>query len=150
MRRRAAVGSDDSYPVADFIAEELERRGFEVIRVGFLRDRRPYPWQKVGFDVGELVARGEASFGVVICYTGTGVCIAANKVRGIRAALCFDSQTAKGARMWNDANVLAISGRLTSNEIAREIIDAWLSVERPDPSEAKNIEELKSRDCITG
>lgn len=143
---RVAVGSDESYPVADFIVNELERRGFEVIRVGFLRNGKPYPWQKVGFEVGELVAKGEAAFGVVICYTGTGVSIAANKVRGIRAALCVDSQTAKGARMWNDANVLAISGRLTSNEVAREIIESWLSVDKPDPSEVENIEELKRRD----
>ena len=143
---RVAVGSDDSYPVADFIVEELERRGFEVIKIGFLENRRPYPWQRVGFEVGELVARGEVLFGVVICYTGTGVSIAANKVRGVRAALCFDSQTARGARKWNDANVLAISGRLTSNEVAREILEAWLS-EGPDPSEKENIEELKRRDC---
>jgi ribose 5-phosphate isomerase B len=141
--RNVAVGSDDHYPVVDFIVEELKRRGFDLIKVGFLREGKPYPWQKVGFEVGELVAKGEALFGVVICYTGTGVCIAANKVKGIRAALCFDSQTARGARMWNDANVLAISGRFTSNEVAREIIDAWLSVEKPDPSEIENIEELK-------
>ncbi|TDA42312.1 MAG: RpiB/LacA/LacB family sugar-phosphate isomerase, partial [Thermoproteota archaeon] len=122
--KNVAIGSDDHYPVVDFIVEELKRRGFDLIKVGFLREGKPYPWQKVGFEVGELVAKGEALFGVVICYTGTGVCIAANKVKGIRAALCFDSQTARGARMWNDANVLAISGRFTSNEVAREIIDA--------------------------
>jgi ribose 5-phosphate isomerase B len=93
-----------------------------------------------------MVAEGEADWGILVCYTGTGVSIASNKIRGVRAALCVDAQTARGARLWNDANILAMSGRLTTPELAREIIDAWLSVEKPDESERENIERLKRLD----
>lgn len=140
------VGSDDVYPLAKFIVEMLKSRGFEVATVGALKEGRLVPWPGVGFEVGEAVARGEAVFGVVICYTGTGVSIAANKVKGVRAALCFDARTARGARLWNDANVLALSSRLTSEEVAKEIVEAWLSVEKPDPSEIENIKKLKEYD----
>ncbi|MEM2643826.1 MAG: RpiB/LacA/LacB family sugar-phosphate isomerase, partial [Candidatus Bathyarchaeia archaeon] len=81
----------------------------------------------------------------VICYTGTGVSIAANKVRGVRAALCFDAESARGARLWNDANVLAISGRLTTPQVGREILEAWLSVREPDKSELENIKKIADK-----
>lgn len=138
-----AIGSDDTYPVSKFMIEELKRRGFNVKLYGALKEGKPYPWSKVGYEVGKAVAKGEAKLGIVICYTGTGVCIAANKVKGIRAALCVDAETAKGARLWNDANVLAISARLTTNWLAKEILDAWLSVKEPDPSELDNIQLIK-------
>mgnify|MGYP001626387989 CR=1 FL=1 len=143
---RVAVGSDDVYAVAKFVVGYLRSKGFEVVEVGALRSGAPHPWPDVGLEVGEMVARGEVDFGVVVCYTGTGVSIAANKVRGVRAALCFDAQTARGARLWNDANVLALSARLTTEEVAKEIIDAWLSVREPDPSEAESIAKLKRLD----
>jgi len=143
---RVAVGSDDLYGLAKFVVEYLRSKGFDVVEVGALREGRPCPWPEVGFEVGSMVASGSVDFGVVICYTGTGVSIAANKVRGVRAALCFDAQTARGARLWNDANVLALSARLTSEEVAKEIIEAWLSVREPDPSEAANIERLRRFD----
>jgi ribose 5-phosphate isomerase B len=140
---RVAVGSDDCYYIAEFIVKELRRRGYELILVGALDTGKPYPWPKVGFEVGEIVAGGGADTGIVICYTGTGVSIAANKVKGVRAALCFDSQTARGARLWNNANILALSARLLSEEVAREIIDVWFSIKGPDPSEEENIRELQ-------
>ncbi|MEM0345459.1 MAG: RpiB/LacA/LacB family sugar-phosphate isomerase [Thermofilaceae archaeon] len=143
---KVVVGSDDVYPLARFVVELLRARGFEVVTVGALREGRLVPWPDVGFEVGEAVAKGEAAFGVVVCYTGTGVSIAANKVKGVRAALCFDAQTARGARLWNDANVLALSARLTSEEVAKEILEAWLSVEKPDPSEIENIRRLREYD----
>lgn len=143
---RIAIGSDDLYPAALFLKEYLEKKGHQLILVGSLKTNKPEPWPQVGFEVGELVARREVDFGIVICYTGTGVSIAANKVRGVRAALVFDAKTAKGARMWNDANVLALSGRLTSPEVAKEIIEAWLETTEIDPSEASNIETLKRYD----
>ncbi len=139
---KVVVGSDELYPVAKFVAEYLRSKGVEVEVLGALKEGKPVPWPDVGFEVGERVAMGEAAFGVVICYTGTGVSIAANKVKRVRAALCFDSQTARGARLWNDANVLALSARLTTEEVAREIIDAWFSVREPDPSEKSNIEKV--------
>lgn len=144
---RVAVGSDDTYYIARFVADELERRGFEVIRLGSLATGKPYPWPQVGLEVARLVAEGKADTGVVICYTGTGVSIAANKVKGVRAALCFDAKTARGARLWNDANVLALSARLLSEEVAKEILEEWFSVREPDPSERENIEFLKRVDA---
>lgn len=143
---RVAVGSDDLYPLAIFVVRELERRGFEVMKVGALEKEAPYPWPQVGLIVGRLVAEGQADTGVVICYTGTGVSIAANKVRGIRAALCLDAKTARGARLWNDANVLALSARLVSEEVAKEILDEWFSTKEIDPSEKDNIDFLKKLD----
>ncbi len=87
------------------------------------------------------MAGGQADRGVVCCWTGTGVSIAANKVPGVRAALCVDAETARGARRWNDANVLALSLRLTSEQVATEILDAFLSTD-PDPGEADAIAQL--------
>lgn len=140
---KVAVGSDDNYGVAKFIVKYLKSKGFEVVTVGSLKTGKPFPWPDVGFEVGKLVASKAVDFGIVICYTGTGVSIAANKVKGVRAALCFDAQTAKGARLWNDANILALSARLTTEEVAKEIIDTWLSINKPDPEEVPNINKVK-------
>ncbi|MCS7145807.1 MAG: RpiB/LacA/LacB family sugar-phosphate isomerase [Nitrososphaerota archaeon] len=146
MQKRVVVGSDDKYPAAVEAARYLVERGFEVVEVGALKSGRIEPWPDVAFEVGKMVAEGKADWGVVVCYTGTGVSIAANKVKGVRAALCVDAQTARGAKLWNDANVLAMSGRLTTPEIAREIIDSWLNVEKIDETEKANIERLKKAD----
>lgn len=144
--KRVIVGADDMYPCAVESASYLERKGFRVIRVGSIKTGKPEPWPDVALEVALTVSRGEADFGVLVCYTGTGVSIVANKVPGVRAALCNDPETARGARLWNDANVLAMSGRLVTSIVAREIIDAWLSVEKPDPSEEANIAKLKEID----
>ncbi|MEM1541940.1 MAG: RpiB/LacA/LacB family sugar-phosphate isomerase [Ignisphaera sp.] len=146
FNKKVAIGSDDLYPIADFVVEYLRSKGFEITPIGSIKTRKPEPWPLVGYEVGKLVASGEVSWGIVICYTGTGVSIAANKVKGVRAALCGDPETARGARLWNDANVLALSGRLTTSYLAKEILDAWLSVEKPDESELKNIEMLMKMD----
>ena len=144
---RVIVGADDNYSIARKIVEYLREKGIDVVETGALKTGKVEPWQRIGWEVGERVSRGEFDWGIVICYTGTGISIAANKVKGIRAALCFDAETARGARLWNDANVLALSGRLTSEEVAKEIIDAWLSVREIDESERDNIEELKRMDA---
>jgi len=143
---RVAVGSDDTYSIAIFIVDYLRKKGFEVVTVGALATGKPYPWPDVGFEVGSMVARGEVDYGIVICYTGTGVSIAANKVKGVRAALVTDAKNAEGARKWNDANVLALSARLTSEELAKEIIDAFFGTVGVDASEAANIGKLKAID----
>jgi len=143
---RVAVGSDDTYSIAVFIVDYLRKKGFEVVTVGALATGKPYPWPDVGFEVGSMVARGEVDYGIVICYTGTGVSIAANKVKGVRAALVTDARNAEGARKWNDANVLALSARLTSEELAKEIIDAFFGTAGVDASEAANIGKLKAVD----
>ena len=139
---RVSIGSDDLYPVASALHEELKKRGFEIKVYGALKTGKVEPWPDVAFLVAEDVAKGRADFGIVICYTGTGASIAANKIKGVRAALCFDAESAKGARLWNDANVLAISGRLTTPYIGREILDAWLSVRKPDEREIANIRKV--------
>jgi ribose 5-phosphate isomerase B len=127
---RCAIGSDDVGPLTVALLDELERRGVEVERFGALRDalrqaRDDSEWASIGRAVGEEVAAGRADAGIVCCWTGTGISIAANKVRGVRAALCGDAATAAGARRWNDANVLALSLRATSPAVGLEILDAF-------------------------
>lgn len=133
---RVALGTDELTPLVEEIKNHLEGAGHEVDVVA-----GPQPWPRAGRLVGEAVASGRSEAGVVCCWTGTGVSIAANKVRGIRAALCVDAVTAAGARKWNDANVLALSLRLTSPEVAREILDAFMTTP-PDPGESDMVAEL--------
>jgi ribose 5-phosphate isomerase B len=123
---RVAIGADEYDPVLEVLAEELRSLGHQIAIVG-ATPNAPAPWGPVAIDVARRVANGAADQGIVCCYTGTGVSMAANKVPGIRAALCVDAETAKGARQWNDANVLALSLRLLSSTIAREIVRAWVS-----------------------
>ena len=143
---RVVVGSDDLYPCAREAVEYLKRKGFEVLTEGALKTGKPEPWPIVAHEVALYVSRGLVDFGVLVCYTGTGVSIVANKLPGVRAALCNDPETARGARLWNDANILAMSGRLVTEILAREIIDAWLSIKQPDPSEQENIAKLREID----
>ena len=130
---RIAFGTDERTAVTDEMVATLEQRGHEVVLR--LEDE---PWPDVGRRVGEAVTRGEAERGVVCCWTGTGVSIAANKVAGVRAALCTDAETARGARRWNDANVVALGLRLTSPTVAAEVLDAFLTTD-PDEGEAPTI-----------
>jgi len=146
MANKVVVGADDVYPAAQAACDYLAEKGFEVVKLGALVTGKVEPWVDVAVEVAEKVVRGEADFGVVVCYTGTGVSMAANKVKGARAALCNDAKTAEGARKWNDANILAMSGRLVTPEVAREILEAWLSTNEIDPTEAQNIAKLKSLD----
>ena len=135
---RIAFGTDEHTPLADQVVERLRAAGHEVDVVA-----DGYPWPDVGRLVGEAVADGGADRGVVCCWTGTGVSMAANKVPGVRAALCTDSETARGARRWNDANVLAFGLRLTSPEVAGEMLDAFLAADaEPEADEAENIAKL--------
>jgi ribose 5-phosphate isomerase B len=142
---RVAVGGDERNAVTDHVLEDLRRRGHEIVRVLGPVGGGSEQWADVGRGIGEAVASGEADQGVVFCWTGTGVSMAANKVAGARAALCTDAEQARGARRWNDANVLAMSLRLTSEQLSNEILDAWFSSD-PDPSEAHNIEKVKQSD----
>jgi len=134
---RVAFGTDERTAVTDHMKDRLEALGHEVVVVG-----EDVAWPDVGRGVGEAVAGGKADRGVVSCWTGTGVSMAANKVPGVRAALCTDRDTAVGARRWNDANVLAFGLRLTSPTVADEMLDAFLTTE-PDESEAANFGRLE-------
>jgi ribose 5-phosphate isomerase B len=121
---KLAIGSDERTHLTDEIVNEAIERGHEVQLYGPLAgDKRL--WPDVARQVAESVREGEADEGILFCWTGTGVSLAANKVPGIRAALCADAETAKGARLWNKANVLCISLRATSVVVAQEILDAW-------------------------
>ena len=130
------VGADDEGAVADAVVDELTARGHEVTVLD--RDQ----WPDVAEQVALRVAAGEADQGMLFCWTGTGTSMAANKVPGVRAALAWDPWIAEGARKWNDANVLVMSLKRTDPATAREIVDAWLSVDAPDPDEAANIARL--------
>lgn len=121
---RVALGSDEEHDVVDAIADHLIALGHEVVRLA-----EESQWPEVGRLVGATVAAGEAERGIVCCWTGTGVSIAANKIAGIRCALCCDAETARGARRWNDANVLALSLRWCSHALVSEILDAFFSTD---------------------
>lgn len=133
---RIAVGTDEETGLTGLMAAELEQAGHQVETLA-----AGCAWPEVGRQVGEAVSAGRADRGIVCCWTGTGVSMAANKVPGVRAALCTDAETARGARRWNDANVLALGLRLTSVESAREMLAAFLATEA-DPGEAANISSL--------
>lgn len=138
---KIVLGSDERNDLTDAVVDDLKRRGTELTLVGPPAGE-DIQWSEVGRKVGEAVASGSADTGVLFCWTGTGASIAANKIPGVRAALCTDAQTAEGARKWNDANVLVMGLRLTSPTVASEMLDAWFATE-PDPSEKANIDALE-------
>lgn len=144
---RIAAGSDERTPVTDRVLDDLRARGHEIVEVLGPMGDRDEQWVDVGRGVAEAVAQGRADQGICFCWTGTGVSIAANKIPGARAALCTDAEQARGARKYNDANVLTLSLRLTSEALAKEILDAWFDQTEIDPTEAHNIEALKSLDA---
>ena len=137
-----AVGSDERTHVTDAVVNHLRGVGIDVELHGPLTGH-PMDWVDVGHEVGQRVASGACEQGVLFCWTGTGVSIAANKVPGIRAALCPDVETAKGARRWNDANVLVMSLRATPEAVAKEICDAWLET-GPDEAELATIARVEN------
>jgi ribose 5-phosphate isomerase B len=140
---RIAVAADERVGIADAVIEELRRRGHDPLPHGALSDTERDDWAWASEAAARDVAEGRADQGIVCCWTGTGASIAANKVQGIRAALCGDAQTAEGARRWNDANVLALSLRAISEAELKEILDAWFSAEPSGDSEDRaNVEHL--------
>ena len=141
---RIAIAADERVGIAELIAGELEKRGHEAILHGALSDAERDDWAWASEAAARDVAEGRAEQAVVCCWTGTGASIAANKVTGIRAALCGDAGTAEGARRWNDANVLAISLRTTSEAELAEILDAWCAG-RPsgEPDDVANVDHLR-------
>jgi ribose 5-phosphate isomerase B len=141
---RISVSADERTGVAGALADELRRRGHEPILHGALADGERPDWAWASEAAARDVADGRADQAVIACWTGTGASIAANKVPGIRAALCVDAQTADGARRWNDANVLALSLRSTSQAELEEILDAWFASEpSADEDDRANIAHLR-------
>ncbi|HWF23962.1 MAG TPA: RpiB/LacA/LacB family sugar-phosphate isomerase [Solirubrobacteraceae bacterium] len=144
---RIAVAVDELIGIAGALPEELRSRGHHPILHGAYNDAERDDWAWASEAAARDVAEGRAEQAVVACWTGTGASIAANKVPGIRAALCLDAQTADGARRWNDANVLALSLRSTSNAELGEILEAWFGGgPSTDPADIANVEHLAEID----
>ncbi len=144
---RISVSADELTGIAGALVAELERRGLHALAHGALTEGERDDWAWASEAVARDVAAGRAEQGIVCCWTGTGAAIAANKVDGVRAALCSDAQTAQGARRWNDANVLALSLRTTSQAQLGEILDAWFAaapgVEADDMANVAHLAEIE-------
>ena len=144
-----SVAADELVGVAEAIVGELRSRGHDPVSHGALSDTERDDWAWASEAAARDVAEGRTEQAIVCCWTGTGASIAANKVPGVRAALCADAQTAAGARKWNDANVLALSLRLTSRAELEEILDAWLaggpSTDAGDRANIAYVDEIQSR-----
>lgn len=137
---RIAVAADEQTGIAALVVEQLRARGYATLLHGALNEDERDDWAWCSEAAARDVAEGRAEQAVVCCWTGTGAAIAANKVGGVRAALCADAQTAGGARRWNDANVLALSLRTTSEALLAEILDAWFAGGPSDePDDRANI-----------
>jgi ribose 5-phosphate isomerase B len=143
---KIAVAADERVGVAEALLEELRGRGHEPLPHGALSAEERNDWAWASEAAARDVAEGRAEQAIVCCWTGTGASIAANKVPGVRAALCLDAQTADGARRWNDANALALSLRATSEAELREILDAWFagrpSGENDDRANIEHVDEI--------
>jgi ribose 5-phosphate isomerase B len=126
---RIALGSDEATELTAALERDLHERGHDVVLYGALTAGQDDAWPSVGRSVAQAVAQGDCASGVVCCWSGTGVSIAANKVPGVRAALCNDAETAAAARTWNDANVLALSLRSTAIPVAKAMLDAWFATQ---------------------
>ena len=141
---RIAIASDERTTLTDHIIANLKERGHALAPFGPLAGL-DQQWPETGRSVGQAVANGAVDEGIVLCWTGTGVSIAANKVAGIRAALCADAETARGARLWNRANVLALSLRLTTPALADEILTAWFDTPLgDDPDDMACVDRVES------
>jgi ribose 5-phosphate isomerase B len=144
---RIAVAADERTGIADAVVDELRRRGHDPIPHGALSDGERDDWAWASEAAARDVSGGRAEQAVVCCWTGTGASIAANKVSGVRAALCGDGPTATGARRWNDANVLALSLRSTSEAELGEILGAWFeagpSPEADDRANVEHVDEIE-------
>jgi ribose 5-phosphate isomerase B len=143
---RISVAADERTGVAEAVVEELRRRGHEPLLHGALDAAERDDWAWASEAAARDVAEGRAEQGIVCCWTGTGASIAANKVPGVRAALCGDAETARGARLWNDANVLALSLRTTSEALLAEILDGWFagapSVDADDVANVRHVDAI--------
>ena len=145
---RISVAADSLDGAARLIPATLAALGHEVSAHGALAegveesDPRAV-WSACARAAALEVAEGRADQAIVACWTGTGASIAANKVAGVRAALCADAQTAEGARRWNDANVLALSLKRLAPDVAVECVRAFLEVEAEDPEESASIDSIR-------
>ena len=145
---KLVIASDHAgFALKEEVRAYLTKAGHEIVDLGAFRCEPQDDYPDFAERVGEAIKAGEAPRGILICGSGVGVSIAANKVPGVRAALCGDAETAAGARTWNDANVLALSLRATSIPIAKAMLDAWFgAAPTADPKYAAMIEQIQSTD----
>jgi ribose 5-phosphate isomerase B len=143
---KIAISSDESTSLTEYVAGYLRGRGHEVVMMGAL-SKKGTEWVDASVQLAKSVGRGSCDEGVLFCWTGTGSSIAANKVRGVRAALCTAAEQARGARRWNHANVLVMSLELTSKKAAKRILDAWFSEPfGKEAFDARNVRKLERLD----
>ena len=140
---KLVVASDEKTHLTDSVVEHLKNKGHKLILLGDLV-KKDGKWVEIGKKAAEKVAKGEVDQGILFCWSGTGICMAANKVKGVRAALCWDTETARLARKWDNANILCMNLRYTSVEAAKEILDVWFSTEFDEEglNEAHKLESL--------
>jgi ribose 5-phosphate isomerase B len=143
-----SLAADELTGVAGALVAELGRRGHETLVHGALAAGEREDWAWASEAAARDVAEGRAQQAIVCCWTGTGASIAANKVDGVRAALCVDAASASGARRWNDANVLALSLRATSDAELGEILDGWFASQASDEEgDRANVLHLREIEC---
>lgn len=143
---RIALCSDEPYPVHALVRALCEARGHEVVPLGAVASGQEEPWAEVAEQAATRVASGDCQEGIFFCWSGTGISIAANKVAGVRAALCADPGTARAARIWNHANVICLSNRTLSTDMAREILEAWFDTD-PGTQGADGVARLQAVDA---
>ncbi|MBS0652868.1 MAG: RpiB/LacA/LacB family sugar-phosphate isomerase [Verrucomicrobia bacterium] len=138
---KIAISSDEYFPIIEELIADVKQRGHEVIYLGPSKDEKAQDWPEVTLQAIAEIRSGNAKEGIVLCWTGTGCTLIANKIPGIRAALCVDAETARGARKWNHANVLGLSLRTTSAPVLKEILNAWFDT--PFTSDEWNLQQMK-------
>lgn len=141
---KIAIGNDHAgVEFKNKIMQELRSKGYEVVNVGTdTLDSVDYP--DVAKEVSEKVINGEVNFGILICGTGIGISIAANKIKGIRAALCHNEYTAKQARLHNDANILALGARVIGDELGKAIVKTFLNTEFEGGRHARRVSKMEN------
>jgi ribose 5-phosphate isomerase B len=138
---RIAISSDEYDPLLDVLSAEIEKRGHSTLYFGPKSGEKAQDWPEVTLQAIREIEAKRADEAIILCWTGTGCSIVANKIPGIRAALCIDAETAKGARLWNHANVLALSLRLISAPVLKEILAAWFDT--PLSTDAWNLQQIE-------
>ena len=133
---KVAFAADDENECVAAVRSTLEERSDLIV------PSSSKSWPEMSRAVAAAVANGDADYGVLMCWTGTGTAIAANKVKGIRAAQAWEPWIAENARRWNDANVLTLSLKRTSPDVAVDCVNAFLDVDRPDEDEVETIRRI--------
>ena len=139
---KLVVASDEKALLTDSVVSYLKEKGHELILLGHLEnEEKKWRWADIGREAALKVASGEAEQGILFCWSGTGVAIAANRIKGARAALCWDAETARLARKWDNANILCMSLRFTSETVAKDILDEWFAT-KFDEEDLREVEKL--------